>query len=141
MKLGQIYCVVLLIALAFGSSNASINFPGTKKFVRIVNNLSKGERLNFHCQSKDNDIGVRSLAVNEQYEFSFRINIWRTTLFFCRLWYSDKHAEFVAFKVSYDFYQDCGNQDHCIWTAKEDGVYLKDELEIFWVKNSIYVCT
>lgn len=107
MKLGQIYCVVMLLALAFGLCNAWTwwdHEPGKKKFVRIVNNLNKGQRLNLRCQSKDDDLGVHSIAVNEQYEFGFRINIWGTTLFFCHLWYLDKSVTFDAFKADENFF-------------------------------------
>lgn len=144
MKLGQIYCVVLLLALALGSSSAWwINEPGKKKFVRIVNNLNNGERLNFRCQSKNDDLGVRSLAVNEQFEFGFRVNFWGRTLFFCHLWFLDKQASFVAYKSNLDFQTECGGA-HCIWTAREDGVYLlhinepyhnEDKLTYLWSKN------
>ncbi|PRQ41573.1 putative plant self-incompatibility S1 [Rosa chinensis] len=132
---------VLLIALAFNSSNAWwINQLGRKKFVRIVNNLNNGERLNFRCQSKNVDLGVHSLAVNEQFQFHFKVNFWGRTLFFCRLWYLDKHVEIVAFKSNLDFQENCGG-DHCIWIGKEDGVYMfrnsKNEniLTYLWEKN------
>lgn len=138
----QVYCVVLLLALTFGSSSAWWpNQPLKKNFVRIINNLNNGETLNFRCQSKDDDLDVRSLAVNEQFEFGFRVNFWGRTLYFCNLWYLDKHAVFDAFKPTMDFKAECGGSHHCIWTAKEDGVYLlnvstnENIMKYVWDKN------
>ena len=137
MKLGQIYCVVLILALAFGLSNAWTwwdHEPGKKKFVRIVNQLDNGHVLNFRCQSKNDDLGVHSLAVNQQYEFHFRINVWGTTLFFCHLWYLDRSVRFDAFKADQEWFAECDG-DHCIWNARESGIFLGEKGEYVWGKN------
>ncbi|BFG14171.1 hypothetical protein CerSpe_004450 [Prunus speciosa] len=121
----QLYCVVLFLALSFGLSTPWRwpSTPFTKNFVRIVNNLSNNQSFTSHCKSNDNDIGFHTLAPNEQYEWKFRVNMISSTLYFCNFWYKDYHNVFDAFKAKYEFIYDCGGA-HCVWKAKDDGIYL-----------------
>ncbi|CAB4278131.1 unnamed protein product [Prunus armeniaca] len=119
----QFYCVVLLLASAFAPSTSYWIRRGlTKDYVRIVNNLNN-QQLQYQCKSKDDDFGLRSLPPNGEYEWGFRVNLWGSTLYFCNFWYLDNHAVFDVFRDTIDFLYECGGA-HCIWKAKEDGIYL-----------------
>ncbi|PQM33884.1 uncharacterized protein Pyn_08939 [Prunus yedoensis var. nudiflora] len=72
---------------------------------------------------KDDDFGLRSLPPNGEYEWGFRVNFWGSTLYFCNFWYLDNHGVFDVSRDTIDFLYECGGA-HCIWKAKEDGIYL-----------------
>ncbi|KAM3684177.1 hypothetical protein ACB098_11G024900 [Castanea mollissima] len=96
-------------------------------YVRIVNNLDNSV-LFYHCKSKDDDLGLRQLQPGENWQFSFHINFFETTLFFCNFWYTNSskikfHAVFDVFSTDSELIQDCGGYN-CIWIAKEDGLYV-----------------
>ena len=118
----------LVIVLAIGISNAFtvISKPFRKNYVRIINDLGN-IKLVFHCKSKDDDLGLRGVKPAAYWEFSFRQNVFASTLFFCNFWYTnfDKitfHAAFVVFKSDFEFVKECGG-DYCMWIAKVDGLY------------------
>ncbi|CAL2269930.1 unnamed protein product [Prunus armeniaca] len=70
----QFYCVVLLLASAFAPSTSWWIYKGlTRDYVRIVNNLIN-QQLQYQCNSKDNDFGLRSLPPKGEYEWGFRVN-------------------------------------------------------------------
>jgi hypothetical protein len=47
-----------------------------------------------------------------------------STLFFCNMWWSDRHRSLDVFWVDNKFIvDDCGNSD-CRWMGEEDGIYL-----------------
>ena len=97
-----------------------------KNHVRIVNNLDNSV-LFYHFKSKDNDLGLRNLQSGENWEFSFHINFFETTLFFYNFWYTNSkikfHATFDVFTTAHEFIQGRSGS-YCIWIAKEDGLYL-----------------
>ncbi|CAB4285900.1 unnamed protein product [Prunus armeniaca] len=69
----QFYCVVLLLASAFAPSTSWWIYKGlTRDYVRIVNNLIN-QQLQYQCNSKDNDFGLRSLPPKGEYEWGFRV--------------------------------------------------------------------
>ncbi|CAL9024060.1 unnamed protein product, partial [Prunus brigantina] len=91
-------------------------------YVRIVNNLNN-QQLQYQCNSKGDDFGLRSLPPKREYEWGFRVNFWDITLYLCNFWYLDNHGVFAVFRDTTDFLYECGGA-HCIWKAKEDGIYL-----------------
>ena len=122
-QLSFLWLVIVLTSSAFTVRSKLFE----KNYVRIVNELGN-EVLYFHCKSKDDDLGLRSLQSGTYWEFSFRQRIIGTTLFFCNFWYINSsnvkfHAVFDVFRESLGFLKDCG-ADFCLWKAKEDGLYL-----------------
>lgn len=108
----------------------SINFIDFERWhIHILNGLSHGQSLFVHCKSKDDDLGIHDLSFGSEFNWSFRVNFWGTTLFWCYLRKSnDKSVSFEAFwveKTSIWLYYRCYKYN-CIWTAKHDGIYLKD---------------
>ncbi|CAK9323983.1 unnamed protein product [Citrullus colocynthis] len=93
--------------------------------VEIHNNLHI-YLLDSHCYSKDNDLGLHVLFPNEQQNWSFKGNWVDTTDFHCRLEWEEGCLEFDSFVSDPDFViNNCCNKT-CIWSARQDGVYLND---------------
>ncbi|XP_056857356.1 S-protein homolog 2-like [Raphanus sativus] len=55
--------------------------PFAKVTVEIINDI--GSQVSFHCKSKDDDLGQRSLQPRGLWSFSFRRHIFARSLFFC----------------------------------------------------------
>lgn len=56
-----------------------------RRYIRVKNELKANGDLSLtvHCKSKNHDIGVKVLAPHGSFEFSFKPNIWGTTLYYC----------------------------------------------------------
>ena len=67
----QFYCfvVVLLFAFALSSSLSLMQ----KMHVRITNNLNN-KSFDYHCKSRDDDLGNRTLHPKGQWEFTFGLD-------------------------------------------------------------------
>ncbi|KAA0050661.1 pumilio-like protein 15-like [Cucumis melo var. makuwa] len=101
----------------------------SRYFVHVVNGLSY-QSLDVHCQSKNDDLGYHHLVNRgDEYQWNFEENLWGTTLFWCRLEKPDAYVAFESFwpETKNVWLRDrCGNQGTCIWTAKDDGIYLRN---------------
>lgn len=58
------------------------------------------ELVKIHCQSKDDNLGVRTLKLGDQFDFSFHLNFVGSTLFHCSFLWGLKHQNFDVFKRS-----------------------------------------
>ncbi|KAF5731425.1 hypothetical protein HS088_TW18G00102 [Tripterygium wilfordii] len=112
---------ILLLALATVTSEA-ISF-GPKFHVHIVNGF-KTDVLYSHCKSKDDDLGIRQTSPGQEYEWSFHLNIWGTTLYFCSFWWVGGHHQNDVFWNKHGFIYDFCGVKNCIWKLQEDGIYL-----------------
>jgi hypothetical protein len=111
--------------------------------VQVVNGLSSGHTLFLHCKSKDDDLGMHYLQVGSEFSWHFEENLWQSTLFWCNMRTDKAHASFNVFwlkkneepKYGSDFMEntcECfltGGECNCIWTTKDDGIYLRNILE------------
>ncbi|XP_016903452.2 S-protein homolog 1-like [Cucumis melo] len=101
----------------------------SRYFVHVVNGLSY-QSLDVHCQSKDDDLGYHRLVKQgDEFQWNFEENFWGTTLFWCRLEKPDAYVAFESFwpeTKNVWLRHRCGNQGTCIWTAKDDGIYLRN---------------
>ncbi|KAJ9182190.1 hypothetical protein P3X46_006213 [Hevea brasiliensis] len=96
-------------------------FP--KYHVHIVNNLTNNI-LNLHCKSKDDDLGPHALPVNTEFHFSFRVNLFGTTLFWCNFnWGNGRGGGYKVFWYGKGLARKC-NYKNCIWSARDDAIYL-----------------
>ncbi|XP_018448548.2 S-protein homolog 2-like [Raphanus sativus] len=126
---------ILIIFITTYSSNAGTNNnipvpdgpslptyasnPYAKKTVQIINEI--GSTISYHCKSKDDDFGERSLLVDSSWSFSFRRQIFGRSLFFCyfvlpnigRYWF-DIYKE--PRDSSGEFW--CNN---CVWEIRSHG--------------------
>ncbi|XP_038896407.1 S-protein homolog 1-like [Benincasa hispida] len=105
-----------------------VPLPLQKWHVHVVNGL-KNATLFVHCKSKDDDLGPQHLVSNgAEFQWSFKINIWRTTLYWCSLHKPNADVSFDAFWVERRhiwLHYRCMNQN-CFWMAKDDGIYLRN---------------
>ncbi|KAK8635663.1 hypothetical protein V6N13_004390 [Hibiscus sabdariffa] len=112
--------------------------------VHVVNGLSNNKILLVHCKSADDDLGERHLTVGSETQWHFKIAIIGSTLFFCFM-ASDSdhvHVRLDVFWLDQELFYRC-NYKHCIWTARDDGIYLKnipdniDEFKHGWEMGSV----
>ncbi|XP_038896424.1 S-protein homolog 74-like [Benincasa hispida] len=102
----------------------------SRYYVHVVNGLKYLDMV-VHCQSKDDDLGSHHLVnYGDDYQWNFKENIWGTTLFWCKLVKRDAYVSFESFwpeSPKNTWLRDrCGIQGNCIWIAKNDGIYLRN---------------
>ena len=98
MIIAQFYCFVFILLLAFGlSTSSNLIFGLPTRHVRIVNHLNN-KILTYHCKSGDDDLGVRTLKPNGEWEFSFRPTFYAVTEFYCYFFYENFHSAFDVYK-------------------------------------------
>lgn len=96
-------------------------FLSHKHYVSVVNNLPNPIR--YHCASKDDDFGYKTLNVDQSFRWSFCPNFFPNTLYFCHLWWGQKDQ---AFEVYNELKFDKKTTDFR-WIAKTDGIYLSNQ--------------
>lgn len=122
------YILFLLIRpciLIFGSCSLargiSIHLPVHQRVqVRVINRLSDGIPMTLHCHSHDNDLGQSILEDGDEVDWSFRVNIWGTTLFYCDVrWENDSSIwhHFNAYDADRD-YRRC--RSGCWWMISQE---------------------
>lgn len=131
--------VWLLLTAILVDAQISTNSAPPPKFsrwyVHVVNGLSNNATLFVHCKSLDDDLGNQYLThLGDDFQWNFKMNFWGTTLFWC---YLSKPGANVSFEI---FWQEVAhlwlhyrcttigtpNIGTCIWTAKDDGIYLRN---------------
>ncbi|KAM1743114.1 hypothetical protein C1H46_019935 [Malus baccata] len=83
--------------------------------VKVINGLEPQSDVIAHCRSKDDDIGVIQLRHNDSFQFQFRPNFWKKTLFYCSFVWPGQVQWFDIFKHSRD---DC---KFCTWSVRTGG--------------------
>ncbi|XP_039007864.1 S-protein homolog 18-like [Hibiscus syriacus] len=83
--------------------------------------------LRLHCMSGDRDIGERWMLQHEDYTWDTKINLIRTTLFHCNIWWEGKKLFFDAFKATRDERRCRKYHNSCMWSVREDGVYFSND--------------
>ncbi|KAK8481705.1 hypothetical protein V6N13_061779 [Hibiscus sabdariffa] len=97
-----------------------------KTHVLVYNDLASGTDLIVHCKSDDDDLGVRHVAYGKNFEFHFRPNIWRNTLFHCTM-------KFNMAAYWFDIYVQDRDEDicdQCVWKVRLEGPCLIAHREI-----------
>ncbi|XVF32262.1 hypothetical protein REPUB_Repub17cG0066700 [Reevesia pubescens] len=98
----------------------------TRWHVYVFNGLSNNTILFLHCKSKDDDLGVQNLSPGSNFTWSFKQNLLRRTIFWCYMSKDDNaHAALKVFWQDVLLFHKC-SWKNCIWTAKDDGIYIKD---------------
>ncbi|CAN4120152.1 unnamed protein product [Withania somnifera] len=89
--------------------------------------------MTLHCQSHDNDLGQSILEVGDEVNWSFRVNFWGTTLFYCDVrWESDSPVwyHFNAYDADRD-YRRCRSE--CWWMVSQEGLlYGYNQENEYW---------
>ena len=106
--------VILLLWLYFASSIHA------KVHVHVINMLGDGRSMSIHCQSKDNDPGNVILEYGSVTQWSFSINLWGTTLFYCNVqWDNSSRYQFDAYSNKRD-HKRCLSE--CHWIISNEGL-------------------
>ncbi|OAY55434.1 hypothetical protein MANES_03G154000v8 [Manihot esculenta] len=104
----QIILLMLVISSARG---------GEKKSVEIINDLGPNIELKYHCKSKNDDLGQRVLSYKGSWYFTFRPNLFGTTLFYCQFsWGQISHW--------FNIYEDSRDRTRCydcVWYIRGNG--------------------
>ncbi|CAF1697137.1 hypothetical protein HID58_050519 [Brassica napus] len=104
------------------ASDVHPNISTLKSIVRITNRLGDGSILNLHCKSPDDNLGLKILAPNKSWSFTFRPNIWGTTVFYCHFTWPRGHS--THFYI-YDDIRDGVHRGipciYCFWDISKDG--------------------
>lgn len=124
MKSLSQFTLVLFLTLSFISSlpPSQAGDVFVMRHVHIINNMSGDLKL--HCQSKNNDLGAKILHPGEEQILRFKVNIWKTTLFYCLAQRPWQFKIFNAFEAHRDELR-CGGQ--CYWSVRDDGFYFSND--------------
>ena len=96
-------------------------FGAPKIKVVILNNLPDNQEVTLHCQSQDDDLGIHVVPFNGTFEWSFRLNFWMTTLFYCQFTWRAASSTFNIYEAKRDGNIRCPT--YCSWEVRDDGVY------------------
>ncbi|XP_043687916.1 S-protein homolog 6-like [Telopea speciosissima] len=117
--------VVVSMAFFYKSSEATAILQ--KFHVYIINDLDEGMDLMTHCRSKDDDLGLHTLAKGQNFTWDFHVNFWGTTLFYCEFqWGNNVHGTFDVFETIRDGGR-CLNI--CYWYVRTDGLHFTNNIK------------
>ncbi|KAJ7972542.1 Plant self-incompatibility S1 [Quillaja saponaria] len=114
-------------------------------YEHIVNGLLSGSNrtLLVHCGRKGKDFGDQIVNVRMEFTWSFK-DVFGKKVYWCYLRKANsEHATFNVYWKESDYHTWLGYRckwKHCIWIAKDDGIYIKnipeniDELVHHWEK-------
>nr|XP_043611812.1 S-protein homolog 1-like [Erigeron canadensis] len=124
------FTTYLCIVIAIGAKNCMWS-NGRGWIINVVNEINGPNKIQVHCKSKDNDIGMKTLGYHETIDWKFCENIIApSTLFFCHFYNGNKEQVFDVFNDTLGAF--CDEKDRkktyyrCTWMAKLEGFYIKD---------------
>lgn len=87
-----------------GAQNAIApsGFDNPKTTVVIYNDLGGLLPLQYHCKSKDDDLGNGTMVPNGSWSFKLRPNVFGNTLFFCSFRWGNELHYFDIYKQNRD---------------------------------------
>ncbi|KAL9165368.1 hypothetical protein ABFS82_06G166600 [Erythranthe guttata] len=122
-----LFLCFILFACLFQEGKSCFIFP--RIHVSIVNKLpANSEPLSVHCRSGDDDLGYHTLAVNQDFHFSFCV-IPLLTIFYCDLKWETKMVSGDVFNAA--FPNPCVDGT-CVYETSENGVYINGKLWNSW---------
>ncbi|KAF8394199.1 hypothetical protein HHK36_020406 [Tetracentron sinense] len=115
------YLLILVLTLALSQSSVVLS----KYHVHIGSDLGEGLELGIHCKSGDDDLGIHWLPYGTNFTWSFNINLWGTTLFYCNFQWEHVTGHYNIFEAGRDRNRCCNAcYDNCYWAAKQGGLYF-----------------
>ncbi|KAG0576972.1 hypothetical protein KC19_5G122300 [Ceratodon purpureus] len=97
-------------------------FP-PKDTVDILNQMSGA--ITTHCMSRDDDIGMYTIAPGATQRWRFHHNFWDRTLFWCRFWSpSGRTQAFEVWSEGVKKHSKCYRK--CYWFVRDDGFWVTD---------------
>ncbi|XP_056853953.1 S-protein homolog 2-like [Raphanus sativus] len=106
-----------------GSSLSSTKdefIPMEKITVEIINDIGGTVTLHYHCKSKDDDLGDRSLQPGGSWSFSFKPQIFGRSLFFCSFALPNGMYYFDIYR----YHRESSGDDwcqQCMWKIRQTG--------------------
>ncbi|CAL5413684.1 unnamed protein product [Camellia sinensis] len=77
--------------------------------------------LTIHCKSRDNDLGEQLMNNGQDFHWSFKENLFGTTLFFCGFGWNGKIQSFDVFSDTLDEYGHRPQEPWlCVWIVRPD---------------------
>ncbi|EEF28530.1 S-protein homolog 1 [Ricinus communis] len=132
--------ILLFLALALATNHTCLGFCITQRYdVHIINNLSNNNFLGLHCWSGDDDLGTHELSPSDEFHFHFCTNVFGSTRFWCDFnWNRNQYGG--RFEVFWDWPElsEMCNSESCVWSARDDGLYLLDAAGQKFVKEYIW---
>ncbi|MCL7027743.1 hypothetical protein MKW94_010454 [Papaver nudicaule] len=103
-----------------------------KTHVYLRNEISEKVVFHNHCYSSETDFGDHSLTYGQEFTWSFRVNFWASTKYWCDMWFDTEEG--VHIKGGFHVYKAQRDSDlcsnNCHYSARRDGVYLLRNPEI-----------
>ncbi|OWM86195.1 hypothetical protein CDL15_Pgr011019 [Punica granatum] len=117
-----IFCLVVSRAATTVAVAANTDIFGLFPKIRVdvFNELPRGATFTIHCKSRDDDLGTHVIQPGQKYEFSFRVNFFKTTLFHCGVSWEGGHVDFALYRASRDDNGRC--DEYCRWQARGDAI-------------------
>ncbi|KAG5589223.1 hypothetical protein H5410_039737 [Solanum commersonii] len=122
----QLSLLVLFVINIVMLTNASFWNPAiTETFTSAISQSTP--LLDVHCQSKDNDLGIRTLKSGDKFDFSFHRTLLDTTHFYCKFTWG---ANTTTFDVYYKHKSPCkytgviATDLCCTWMIEDNAIYL-----------------
>ncbi|KAL8235045.1 hypothetical protein R6Q59_021145, partial [Mikania micrantha] len=109
--------------------------------VYIYNGIN--DHITVHVQSRDDDLGNHTLALNDNENWGFCENITFKTRFYAHFYWNSKTAFFDVFdehtsqRYCTQWKFRIRRARRCFWLVREDGFYLGERLNPFpdgWIK-------
>ncbi|KAG5578400.1 hypothetical protein H5410_058534 [Solanum commersonii] len=117
---------LLILPLIFGSRCLA------RVQVHIINRLPDGMPMTLHCQSHDNDLGQLRLTGGDEASWTFSVNFWGTTMFYCDTQWDNSSMTYRF--VTYDASRDARRcQTECWWMiSEEETLYGYNQESEYW---------
>ncbi|XP_004488956.1 S-protein homolog 2-like [Cicer arietinum] len=109
------------------------HFPPRETTVVVENDLAAPNKLVMHCQSDDDDLGVSNLSSGEKTSWSFKPNIFGTTLFWCNFNWNNLVKSVDIYNAKHDDHGECITT--CLRSVREYGFYYYNEIDNQWYKK------
>ncbi|WRX20996.1 Plant self-incompatibility S1 - like 9 [Theobroma cacao] len=121
------FCILYPLAFAIDEDLLVIEYH-----IHIINDLPSDlppniPALSLHCKSKDKDLGEKKVLEHQDYTWDSRINLFRTTLYFCNARWEGKQRYFEAFKATRDEHRCRLYHNSCLWSVRDDGIYFSND--------------
>ncbi|CAA0839958.1 Plant self-incompatibility protein S1 family [Striga hermonthica] len=118
--------ILLTVSLFISSRSTRTNGIGLLQTYRVyvINNFSYDtNELMIHCKSGDDDLGYHFLSQYGSWHWKFRVDLFGSTLFFCRVQWGELETSFTVFDTDY-ISSKCEGTSTCFWSLREDGIYF-----------------
>lgn len=102
------------------STTGSVFHPFGKITVEIINDLGNTLALKYHCKSKEDDFGKRSLQPGQSWSFKFHRQFFGRTLFYCSFVLPNGK---YSFNIYEDHRESAGDNwcQKCVWKIRLTG--------------------